>query len=149
MQQDVLNVFLNESQVGTLLQENGALSFKYAPEYLQNKEAYPLSQNLPLTDGIFHDPVVENFFSNLLPDERIRTTVAMILRVSPENTFGLLKHIGADCAGAVSFYPGDRGKPHAGTGAGIPDRGQQDRRDCGVELRPASDRTARFAGKGF
>ena len=74
MQQDVLNVFLNESQVGTLLQENGALSFKYAPEYLQNKEAYPLSQNLPLTDGIFHDPVVENFFSNLLPDERIRTT---------------------------------------------------------------------------
>ena len=38
MQQDVLNVFLNESQVGTLLQENGALSFKYAPEYLQNKE---------------------------------------------------------------------------------------------------------------
>lgn len=105
MQQDVLNVFLNESQVGTLLQENGALSFKYAPEYLQNKEAYPLSQNLPLTDGIFHDPVVENFFSNLLPDERIRTTVAMILRVSPENTFGLLKHIGADCAGAVSFYP--------------------------------------------
>ena len=105
MQQDVLNVFLNESQVGTLLQENGALSFKYAPEYLQNEEAYPLSQNLPLTDGIFHDPVVENFFSNLLPDERIRTTVAMILRVSPENTFGLLKHIGADCAGAVSFYP--------------------------------------------
>lgn len=105
MQQDALNVFLNESQVGTLLQENGALSFKYALEYLQNKEAYPLSQNLPLTDGIFHDPVVENFFSNLLPDERIRTTVAMILRVSPENTFGLLKHIGADCAGAVSFYP--------------------------------------------
>lgn len=35
MQQDVLNVFLNESQVGTLLQENGALSFKYAPEYLR------------------------------------------------------------------------------------------------------------------
>ena len=37
----------------------------------------------------------------------------------------------------------------AGTGAGIPDCGQQDRRDSGVELRPASDRTARFAGKGF
>ena len=26
---------------------------------------------------------------------------------------------------------------------------KQDRRDRGVELRPASDRTARFAGKGF
>ena len=42
-----------------------------------------------------------------------------------------------------------RGQPHAGTGAGIPNRGQQDRRDRGVELRPAADRTARFAGKGF
>ncbi len=57
---------------------------------------------------MFRDPVVENFFSNLLPDERIRTTVAMILHVSRENTFGLLKHIGADCAGAVSFYPAEK-----------------------------------------
>ena len=30
---------------------------------------------------------------------------------------------------------GDRGKPHAGTGAGVSNRGQQDRRDRGVELR--------------
>ena len=29
----------------------------------------------------------------------------MILHVSPGNTFRLLKEIGADCAGAVSFYP--------------------------------------------
>ena len=39
----------------------------------------------------------------------------------------------------VVISGGDRGKPHAGTGAGIPDRGQQDRRDRGVELRPAAD----------
>ena len=43
--------------------------------------------------------------ANLLPDDRIRATVAMILNVSEENTFGMLKRIGADCAGAVSFYP--------------------------------------------
>ncbi len=105
VQHDELNVFLNELPIGKLSQDNGALSFRYTPEYLQNRDAYPLSRNLPLTDEEFRDPVVENFFSNLLPDERIRTTVAMILHVSRENTFGLLKQIGADCAGAVSFYP--------------------------------------------
>jgi len=104
-QHDELHVFLNDALIGTLLQDNGAMSFAYTPEYLQNNEAYPLSQNLPLTADTFHDPVAENFFSNLLPDERIRDTVARILHVSRENTFGLLKHIGADCAGAVSFYP--------------------------------------------
>jgi len=102
---DELQVFLNSVCVGTLCQDNGAMSFSYAPEYLQAKDAYPLSLNLPLTDGVFHDPVVENFLSNLLPDERVRTTVARVLGVSADNTFGLLKRIGADCAGAVSFYP--------------------------------------------
>ena len=102
---DELHVFLNTERIGVLSQDDGALSFAYEPAYLQTSDAYPLSLNLPLTDEVFHDPEVENFFSNLLPDERIRATVAMILHVSVDNTFGILKHIGADCAGAVSFYP--------------------------------------------
>ena len=102
---DELHVFLNTTRIGTLAQDNGTLSFAYSPEYLRSPDAYPLSQNLPLTDEVFHDPAVENFFSNLLPDERIRATVAMILHVSEDNTFAMLKRIGADCAGAVSFYP--------------------------------------------
>ena len=102
---DELHVFLNTARIGTLTQDNGALSFAYSPEYLRSPDAYPLSQNLPLTGEVFRDPAVENFFSNLLPDERIRAMVAMILHVSGGNTFGMLKRIGADCAGAVSFYP--------------------------------------------
>ena len=102
---DELHVFLNTERIGTLAHDDGEMSFTYTPEYLRDPEAYPLSRNLPLTDEVFHDPAVENFFSNLLPDERIRMTVAMILHVSESNTFGLLKRIGADCAGAVSFYP--------------------------------------------
>lgn len=102
---DELHVFLNTDRIGTLSQDNGTMSFAYSTEYLRSPDAYPLSQNLPLTDEVFHDPAVENFFSNLLPDERIRATVAMILHVSEDNTFGMLKRIGADCAGAVSFYP--------------------------------------------
>lgn len=102
---DELHVFLNTTRIGTLAQDNSGMSFAYSPEYLRSPDAYPLSQNLPLTDEVFHDSAVENFFSNLLPDERIRATVAMILHVSEDNTFGMLKRIGADCAGAVSFHP--------------------------------------------
>ena len=102
---DQLDVFLNENKIGTLFTDNGVMSFAYDTEFLNTPGAYPLSKNLPLKEGFFTDPEVESFFSNLLPDERIRNTVAMILHVSPGNTFRLLKEIGADCAGAVSFYP--------------------------------------------
>ena len=102
---DKLDVFLNEDKIGTLSTDNGVMSFAYDADYLNTPGAYPLSKNLPLRDLVFTDPEVESFFSNLLPDERIRNTVAMILHVSPGNTFRLLKEIGADCAGAVSFYP--------------------------------------------
>ena len=102
---DQLDVFLNEDKIGTLSTDNGVMSFAYDADYLKTPGAYPLSKNLPLRDLVFTDPEVESFFSNLLPDERIRNTVAMILHVSPGNTFRLLKEIGADCAGAVSFYP--------------------------------------------
>lgn len=60
-----LHVFLNEERIGTLTQENGAMSFAYVPEYLHTPAAYPLSQNLPLQETTFHTPDVENFFSNL------------------------------------------------------------------------------------
>ena len=102
---DELHVFLNAVRIGTLSRGHDGLAFTYSLEYLNSPGAYPLSLNLPLKETVFRDPVVESFFSNLLPDERIRDTVARILHVSSGNTFGLLKHIGADCAGAVSFYP--------------------------------------------
>ncbi|MFA6714119.1 MAG: type II toxin-antitoxin system HipA family toxin [Victivallales bacterium] len=99
-----LHVFLNDRKIGVLSQENGQQSFQYAAAYLNDENAYPLSVSLPLTIDTYYDPAVENYFSNLLPDERIRATIAFILHVPKENTFALLKGIGADCAGAVALY---------------------------------------------
>ena len=49
------------------------------------------------------------FFSNLLPDEGVRRRIAEIVGVTPEDTFGLLREIGGDCAGAIAFWqPGKR-----------------------------------------
>ena len=101
---DELNVFFNEDKIGILYTDDGNLSFKYDIDYWNKKNACPLANNLPLSKNTFTNSDVESFFFNLLPDERVRDIVAKILHTSPENTFRLLKEIGADCAGAVSFY---------------------------------------------
>lgn len=100
-----LNVFMHDRHIGILSQKNGKLSFQYTSSYLSDKNACPLSESLHLAAEKYTDPGVENYFSNLLPDERIRDIVAFILHTSRDNTFRLLKEIGADCAGAVAFYP--------------------------------------------
>ena len=92
---DELHVFLNTDRIGTLSQDNGAMSFAYSTEYLRSPDAYPLSQNLPLTDEVFHDPAVENFFSNLLPDElKKRYSPAVASRLLGE--FKQLRFFGDD-----------------------------------------------------
>ena len=99
-----LDVFLCNRPVGTLTRSNnGGLSFQYLPEYLKTN-AIPLSSALPLDPAPFAERDIAAFFSNLLPDESIRQRIADILHLTPEDTFGLLRLIGGDCAGAVAFY---------------------------------------------
>ena len=99
-----LDVYLCNQPVGTLTRsDTGALSFQYLPEYLKSN-AIPLSSTLPLDTTPFRERDIAAFFSNLLPDESVRQKIADILHLTPEDTFGLLRLIGGDCAGAVAFY---------------------------------------------
>lgn len=107
-----LNVYLCNRLAGILQREpNGALTFRYLPEYIASDEATPLSGTLPLGAEPFGERDIAAFFSNLLPDESVRRRIADILRLSPEDTFGLLREIGCDCAGAIAFYEPPR-KPN-------------------------------------
>ena len=99
-----LDVYLCNQPVGTLTRSDaGDLSFRYLPEYLKSN-AIPLSSTLPLDTMPFKERDIAAFFSNLLPDESVRQKIADILHLTPEDTFGLLRLIGGDCAGAVAFY---------------------------------------------
>lgn len=99
-----LDVYLCNHPVGTLTRsDTGNLSFQYLPEYLKTN-AIPLSSTLPLDATPFAERDIAAFFSNLLPDESARQKIADILHLTPEDTFGLLRLIGGDCAGAVAFY---------------------------------------------
>jgi serine/threonine-protein kinase HipA len=112
----LLHVYLHGKLAGNLVQgEGGRLSFRYAPEYLQ-EENPPLSQRLPLEKQEFDDRTCRALFSGLLPDGEERTRVGKLLQVSEKNTFRLLEILGGECAGAISFYPEGHGpeeeKPH-------------------------------------
>ena len=45
----------------------------------------------------------DRFFAGLLPEGRLRRLIARQFRVSGQNDFALLDHIGGECAGAVTF----------------------------------------------
>jgi serine/threonine-protein kinase HipA len=97
-----LMVFLHDKYCGDIHYENGRLSFVYQQTYLEDLDARAISTTMPLGPEIYPHPIVYPFFSGLLPDEGVRHRLARYLQLSEKNTFGLLKAIGGECAGAIS-----------------------------------------------
>jgi serine/threonine-protein kinase HipA len=56
-------------------------------------------------EAAFPNDKSKSFFANLLPESAVRDLVARLLGVSEKNDFILLKHIGGECAGAISILP--------------------------------------------
>ena len=110
--QDRLIVWWNSRIAGELtIDRGGAMHFVYAPEWLVDAAAPPLSQALPKREEPYHDAVCKAVFGGLLPEEGQRTAVAATLGVSPDNPFRLLQALGGDVAGALAFLPEGEGPP--------------------------------------
>ena len=99
-----LKVYLNDVQVARLTDNNGAMELVYLPDYAADSRNESLSHTLPLRSDPYGHREVEPFLSGLLPDDIIRTRIGRILQIPRENTFGLLKAIGGECAGAIAFF---------------------------------------------
>jgi len=96
----ILTVRINKTFVGYLEQNlQGKFVFTY------DKDAkIPLSISLPLRSEPYEDKECRGFFEGLLPEgEQVRIEIGKKYGVNPKNEFSLLKVIGYDCAGAVSF----------------------------------------------
>jgi serine/threonine-protein kinase HipA len=95
---------MHAHKAGTLVQDmTGQLTFRYDPSYLQEPGAVPLSYSLPLRDTAFTNAQCRGYFSGLLPESEVRDVVAKNLGISGKNDFSMLREIGGECAGAVSF----------------------------------------------
>ena len=103
---NTLAVYWGHQLVGRLrLDEKGNYGFQYDPAWLSAANALPISLSLPLQPEAFEGHAARNFFSNLLPEARIRTLIAKKVGVSEGNDFMLLQEFGGDCAGALSLLP--------------------------------------------
>lgn len=100
-----LSIYLSDALVGTLKKHsNGATSFKYAPEWIDIN--FPISHSLPIREEEYKGEEVSRYFDNLLPDnDEIRKKIASKFKAESIRPFDLLKAIGRDCVGALSFYP--------------------------------------------
>jgi len=99
-----LDVYLKGKKVGSLVDSPLGMTFAYDADYVTEPRPEPLSHVLPVRAGNYSGSAVESYFSNLLPDDYVRTRIGEILKIPRENTFALLEAIGGDCAGAIAFY---------------------------------------------
>ena len=99
-----LDVFCENELVGQIATNDEAkLRFAYAKSWLENKKSFPISVSIPLTERAIEEEVSNNFFVNLLPEERIRKRTCEKLGISEGNNYELLRRIGGDCAGALTI----------------------------------------------
>lgn len=101
-----LSVWWDGKRVGTLrLDDHGDMSFAYAPDWLSDPAAAPLSASLPKQAETFRRRSCRPFFGGLLPEEGQREAVARALGISSNNDFALLSALGGDVAGALTLWP--------------------------------------------
>ena len=99
-----LDVWWDNKIVGQLTQdEHGDLGFVYAPAWLADANAPPLSASLPKRAKAFRKRECRPFFAGLLPEESQREVVAQVLGVSRANDFSLLDQLGGEVAGAIEL----------------------------------------------
>jgi serine/threonine-protein kinase HipA len=93
--------------IGTLARAtSGNVAFRYSAEHLSAVNALPLSLSFPLTDEPFGDVATRAFFDNLLQErDQPLKEVRERHNIERDDLVGLLFHMGADCAGAISILP--------------------------------------------
>jgi len=94
-------VRLDGQRVGTLIEDDRTVAFRYDEAWLQNAKAVPVSLTLPLRSEPYASTGLHPFFENLLPEGWLLEIATSKLKISKDDAFGLLVATCADCIGAV------------------------------------------------
>jgi len=109
-----LTVWMHGQPVATLAQQKDRLVLSYTEAALRAYDVNTplLSVALPVYPKPYKHDKVRPFFDGLLPEGAARRMLAYDLRLAEEDSFGLLRALGRDCAGALVFLP--EGEPFPG-----------------------------------
>jgi serine/threonine-protein kinase HipA len=115
-----LAVWLYGSQVALIDQQRpGQPRLIYTSEALKSYESGTplLSLTLPVRTERYPQGVVKAFLDGILPEGDTRRAIADELDLRANDTFGLMKALGRDCAGAIVVQPVDDPAPPPATTA--------------------------------
>jgi serine/threonine-protein kinase HipA len=99
----MLYVCYEERIIGHLMLEEDVLSFEYAQSWLASADSFSLSPHLPLAAPAYRGNSVIFFFSNLLPEGNILSTILKLKRLPEGNLYAQLKILGEEVSGAFSI----------------------------------------------
>ncbi len=102
-----LTVWFQDERVADLKSDTkGNLELTYREPITARREGeFLLSVSLPVRKDTYPDAQARPFLDGLLPEGRLREQLCQRFRLELSDVFGLLREIGRDCAGAISFIP--------------------------------------------
>ena len=100
-----LSVFDGVAQVGVVGYESldESFSFHYDPAWARAEGSYSISPHILTVGQGASSGTVRRFLENLLPEGRVLDIVATTFQVARNNLYGLLRQLGQETAGALSF----------------------------------------------
>ena len=98
-------VYYKNSLAGILAETDAGYEFCYIKDYLESKNAKPVSLTLPLTDKPYHSNVLFPFFDGLIPEGWLLDVALRNTDISYLDRMSLLLLCCKDCIGAVSVVP--------------------------------------------
>ncbi len=107
MTRQSLEVYLHGRHIGVLSGSSLRLEFQYDSDIVAEYGASSilLSLSLPVTRRKITGTSVFNYFDGLLPEGHVRSHLASANGLATPDALGLLRILGADCAGAVQVIP--------------------------------------------
>ena len=98
-------VYYKNSLAGILTETDAGYEFCYIEDYIESKNAEPVSLTLPLTDNPYHSNVLFPFFDGLIPEGWLLDVALRNTDISYLDRMSLLLLCCKDCIGAVSVVP--------------------------------------------
>jgi serine/threonine-protein kinase HipA len=116
---DALAVWLYGDRVATIDRHRGRPRLIYTEDALGRYALGTplLSLSLPVSERRYPQGIVRAFIDGLLPEGEARKSIARDFGLRADDTYGLIRELGRDCAGAVVIQPVGEPAPAAPTTA--------------------------------
>src|SRR5580658_3135689 len=98
-----LPVYFEQRVVGAIDVDKSGPGFKYDPDWIVLRGAFPISISMPLKSERITPNTFLPWAANLLPESEQLRTLGQLLGMARGDVIGLLSAIGGDTAGALSI----------------------------------------------